>query len=101
MAHRIGRDDSRATARLRDKPRSRLSPGAQNEPRNDFQTDWRPMSRAMFVALDEDSVRARCLKENVGISAIERIPTGGVRLVCMSNDGAERMRGKFKSQMLG
>ena len=59
------------------------------------------MSRAMFVKLDEESVRARCLKENVGISAIERIPTGGVRLVCMSNDGAEVMRGKFKSQLLG
>ena len=59
------------------------------------------MSRVMFLKLDENTVRARCEKENVGVSAIERIPTGGVRLVCMSVDGADRMRAKLKSQMLG
>ena len=57
-------------------------------------------ARALFVRLDESDVRARCLKENVGVSSIERIPTGGVRLVCMSVDGAERLRTKLKSQML-
>src|SRR2546421_6841587 len=33
------------------------------------------------------SVIARCLSEKVNISAIERLPQGGVRLVCMSVDG--------------
>jgi len=57
-------------------------------------------ARVMFVHLNEDEVVARCLKEKVGVSSIERIPTGGVRLVCMSVDGADRMRGKFKSQLI-
>lgn len=43
---------------------------------------------------------ARCTTENVGISAIEPLLTGGVRLVCMSSDGAERIRSKFKSKLI-
>ena len=54
----------------------------------------------MFVALDAESVRQRCTKEKVGVSALEAIPAGGVRLVCMSSDGARIMRAKFKSQMI-
>jgi hypothetical protein len=58
------------------------------------------MSRSLFVNLDEADVIARCNKEKVGVSALERIPTGGVRLVCMSVEGATTMRRKFKSQLL-
>ena len=58
------------------------------------------MSRVIFLKLDEGEVIARCLKENVGVSAIERIPTGGVRLVCSSVDGAATMRAKLKSQLI-
>ena len=58
------------------------------------------MSRVLFVALDEGDVVARCLTEKVGVSAIERIPAGGVRLVCMSSEGADRMRRKFKRQLI-
>ena len=58
------------------------------------------MSREMFVTMDEGAVVAACLKENVGVSAIERLPQGGVRLVCMSGDGAETMRHKFKKHLL-
>ena len=58
------------------------------------------MSRALYIALDEATVLARCNKENVGVSAIETIPAGGVRLVCMSADGAQIMRTKLKSQMM-
>jgi hypothetical protein len=57
-------------------------------------------ARALFVRLGESEVMARCLKENVGVSSIEKIPSGGVRLVCMSVNGAERMRTKLKSQMI-
>jgi len=39
------------------------------------------MSRVLFVALDEGQVVSRCLAAKVGISAIERLPAGGVRLV--------------------
>jgi hypothetical protein len=58
------------------------------------------MSRALNVGLDENTVKARCSAEQVGISAMEALPGGGVRLVCMSMDGAETMRRKFKGQLI-
>jgi hypothetical protein len=58
------------------------------------------MSRALFVSLDEGQVVARCLAEKVGISAIERLPGGGVRLVCMSSEGAGVMTRKFKQHLM-
>ena len=58
------------------------------------------MSRAMFVNLTEAQVTASCKAENVGISVIERIPHGGVRLVCNSSDGAGIMTRKFKGKLI-
>ena len=58
------------------------------------------MSRELFVTLDEGEVTKRCLAEKVGISAIERLPAGGVRLVCMSADGAAQMFRKLKPHLI-
>ena len=58
------------------------------------------MSRVVHLRLEEGVVVIRCLSEKVGVSAIERLPAGGVRLVCMSNDGAERIRRKLKSYVI-
>jgi hypothetical protein len=58
------------------------------------------MSRVLLLGMDEGSVIARCLTEKVGVSAIERLPTGGVRLVCMSVDGAALIRRKLKAQLI-
>lgn len=58
------------------------------------------MSRVLLVALDEDQVVAKCASEKVGISVIERLPAGGVRLVCSSGDGAARMTRKLKSHLI-
>jgi len=58
------------------------------------------MSREMYLTVGEDEAVARCQQHNVGVSVIEGLPGGGVRLVCMSNDGAEVMRGKFKRQLI-
>jgi len=58
------------------------------------------MSRVLLVDLDEGRVVAACLKENVGISSIERLASGGVRLVCMSSDGAAQMTRKFKPHLI-
>jgi hypothetical protein len=58
------------------------------------------MSRVLFVHLEEGQVVARCLAEKVGISAIERLPGGGVRLVCMSSDGAATMSRKLKTHLI-
>jgi len=58
------------------------------------------MSRVLNLDLDEGVVIARCLSEKVSISAIERLPQGGVRLVCMSSDGAALVRRKLKSHLI-
>lgn len=58
------------------------------------------MSRTINLSLDEREVRAKCLSAKVGVSAIERLPDGGVRLVCMSTDGAERLRRKLKAHVI-
>jgi hypothetical protein len=59
------------------------------------------MSRAINLKMDEGAVMARCAKENVGVSAIERLPEGGVRLVCMSGEGADLIRSKLKKDVIG
>ena len=58
------------------------------------------MSRELYVTLDEREVISRCLAENVAISAIEKLPAGGVRLVCASGYGAAHMTRKFKAHLI-
>lgn len=58
------------------------------------------MSRVLLLDLDEGEVVAKCLAEHVGISAIERLPAGGVRLVLMSSDGAATMERKLKKHVM-
>jgi hypothetical protein len=58
------------------------------------------MSRVLFVTLDEGQVVSKCLQEKVGISALEHLPGGGVRLVCMSSGGAAQMRRKLKTHLM-
>jgi len=58
------------------------------------------MSRTLFLTLDEGKVIACCLKEKIGVSAIERLPGGGVRLVCKSSAGAERIRKVLKRELI-
>lgn len=50
------------------------------------------MTRALLLSMGAGEAMAGCLRENVGVSSIERLASGGVRLVCMSSDGAARMR---------
>ena len=58
------------------------------------------MSRAMQLAMSESEVLANCAEEKVNVSALERLPSGGVRLVCSSARGAEVMRLKCKSKII-
>ena len=58
------------------------------------------MSRTVCLDLEEGEVIASCLKQKVGVSAIERLPGGGVRLVCMSVEGAEQIRRILKGKLL-
>ncbi|GAA3888777.1 hypothetical protein GCM10022276_04870 [Sphingomonas limnosediminicola] len=58
------------------------------------------MSRAIYLSLDEGVVVIRCLSEAVSISTIESLPGGGVRVVCASSEGAERIRRKLHEYIL-
>ena len=58
------------------------------------------MSRVVHLNLDEGVVVIRCMSENVGVSAIERLTSGGVRLVCTSSEGATLIRRKLKRYVM-
>jgi hypothetical protein len=58
------------------------------------------MSRAILLSLDEGAVIAQCLKTKVGVSAIEGLVGGGVRLVCRSSVGAELIRTTLKKHVI-
>jgi hypothetical protein len=58
------------------------------------------MSRAMNLQLPEQTVRDRCDKLGVSISAIEPLASGGTHLVCTTSDGANEMRLKLKSHII-
>lgn len=54
----------------------------------------------MQLAMSEREALAQCLAAKVGVSAIERLPAGGVRLVCKSVDGADLIRRKLKQKII-
>lgn len=58
------------------------------------------MSRALFLKLAERDVIAKCDAAGVRISALETLPGGGTRLVCMSSEGAALMAAKLKSSLI-
>jgi hypothetical protein len=58
------------------------------------------MSRAVSLTLDEGVIVIRCLSENVALSAIEALPGGGARIVCMTNEGAALIRRKLKRYLV-
>lgn len=58
------------------------------------------MSRAILLSLDESQAIEQCLKAKVGVSAIESLTSGGVRLVCRSTVGAELMRQTLRKHLI-
>ena len=58
------------------------------------------MSREIFLSMSEREVLASCTKEKVGISVIEPLPNGGIRLVCNNGDDAVMLRRKLKSKVM-
>jgi hypothetical protein len=50
--------------------------------------------------MSETEAVAKCENAKVGVSTIERLHSGGVRLVCMSVAGAETMREKLKKHLI-
>jgi hypothetical protein len=58
------------------------------------------LSRALNLALSESTVLRHCREHSIGVSAIEPLPDGGVRLVCMSSEGAADIRSTFNSKVI-
>ena len=54
----------------------------------------------MLLSLPEKQVRAHCSDNDVGVSAIESLGDGGVRLVCMGSQGAKLIRQKLKKHLI-
>jgi len=54
----------------------------------------------MQLAMSEPEALALCVSQKVAVSAIERLPNGGVRLVCNSSSGADLIRRKAKSKLI-
>jgi hypothetical protein len=58
------------------------------------------MSRMLLLSMTERDALAKCEAAKVGVSAIEQLHSGGVRLVCMSSAGAETMRKSLKKHLI-
>lgn len=58
------------------------------------------MSRAMNINLPEAKVQTACDKAKISVSAIETLPSGGTRLVCTREEGAEEMRVVFRTHII-
>lgn len=58
------------------------------------------MSRAFNLSMTEAEIVKHCADKSIAISALEALPEGGVRLVCMSGYGAAQIRSKLKHQII-
>ncbi len=58
------------------------------------------MSRAIHLDMNENQAREQCDTRHIGVSSIEALPDGGVRLVCMSAEGAAMIRRRCKSALI-
>lgn len=58
------------------------------------------MSRALNLSMTEAEVIRHCRDKSVAISALEALPDGGVRLVCMSGHGAAKIRSALKRHLM-
>jgi hypothetical protein len=54
----------------------------------------------LLLSMSETEALAKCQDAKVSVSAIERLHSGGVRLVCMSSHGAETMRKTLKKHLI-
>ena len=58
------------------------------------------MSRAVFLDMTQKAVLAHCEAGKIGVSSLNTLPTGGTRLVCMSVDGAAKIRQQLKAKLM-
>ena len=58
------------------------------------------MSRALNLAMTEAQVVRHCRDKEIAISALEVLPDGGMRLVCMTSYGAAKIRSRLKASII-
>ena len=58
------------------------------------------MSRAIHLSMNETETRDHCTAKSIGVSVIEPLPDGGVRLVCNCSEGAELIRKRLKPKLI-
>ena len=58
------------------------------------------MSRVLLLNMNEAAASKACDEQEVAVSVIETLVSGGVRLVCVSADGAARMRHKLRTKLI-
>ena len=58
------------------------------------------MSRVLLVNVTEEAAAKACARFDVGVSVVEPLDSGGVRLVCTTTDGAEIMRRKLRAKLI-
>ncbi|HEY0627878.1 MAG TPA: hypothetical protein VGD23_00960 [Sphingomicrobium sp.] len=58
------------------------------------------MSRVLLLDMSTQAATDECHRLDIGVSALEALPAGGVRLVTMSSDGAEVLRTKLKGKLI-
>ena len=58
------------------------------------------MSRVLNLAMTKEQIVRHCRDNGIAISALEALPDGGVRLVCMSGYGAAKVRSKLKRDII-
>jgi len=58
------------------------------------------LSRVVNLSMSADEARHQCTSRQIGVSALENLPDGGVRLVCMSSDGAATIRKRLKANVI-
>jgi hypothetical protein len=58
------------------------------------------MGRVLLLSLSEAEATKTCGDLGVGISVLEPLVSGGVRLVCVTSDGAARARHKLRTKLI-
>ncbi len=54
----------------------------------------------MNLDASQDAVVAACTSAKIGISAIEPLTSGGTRVVCLTREGADKLRQTMKSKLI-
>ena len=54
----------------------------------------------MNLTLPEADIVVRCAADNIAISAMEPLASGGTRLVCITLEGADKARLRFSKHII-